>query len=313
MQIWYCVSKLFEKEKIMKKSKLIFFGLVVFALVLSACGNGDTSTDDEVDTGEQTSDTDTQPDEGGLPDLGGREVTVVIENAYLPFNYVDLEDGVAKGWDYDVIDEICRLLNCTPVYVEAVWEGMIQGIADGQWDVAADGITITEERDEIVDFSEGYVSTEQRLLVRIDEDRINSIEDIVNNPDLILATQAGTTNFETATKYIDEALIRTYDTFPFVIAALIAGDIDAVIIDETAGLGYRGEFADELKLVGETMSSDVLGFAFPNGSDLVDPFNQALAAMKADGFLAEVNLLYFGPDFVFTYDDIGEGAYTEEE
>ncbi|MEK6256354.1 MAG: ABC transporter substrate-binding protein, partial [Chloroflexota bacterium] len=234
----------------MKNSKIILFGIALFAVALSACGSSSTAgclgTADDA-----------------IVDLDCREITVVVENNYLPFNYVDLEDGVAKGWDYDVINEICVRLHCTPVYVEAVWDGMIQGIADGQWDVAADGITITDERDEIVDFSDGYVSTEQRLLVRIDDDRINSIEDIANNPELILGTQAGTTNYETATRYIDEALIQTYDEFPFVVAALLAGDIDAVIIDETAGLGYRGENADALKLVGGTMSSDVLGFAFP--------------------------------------------------
>ena len=86
--------------------------------------------------------------------------------------------------------------------------------------------------------------------------------------------------------------------------ALIAGDIDAVIIDEVAGQGYMGENADELKLVGPSMSSDELGFIYPKGSDLVDPVNQAIAAMKADGTLAEINLKYFGPDFTITYDDL---------
>ncbi|MBW8010010.1 MAG: amino acid ABC transporter substrate-binding protein [Chloroflexi bacterium] len=253
-----------------------------------------------------------EEEESALPDLGGREVTVVVENAYLPFNYVDLADGLAKGWDYDAIDEICARLNCVPVYVEAVWEGMIQGVADGQWDVAADGITITEDRDEIVDFSMGYVSIDQRLLVRLDEDRIEEIEDIANDPDLILGTQVGTTNYETASQFIDPDEISTFDTFPFAISALIAGDIDAVMIDEVAGLGYLGENADVLKLVGRSLSSDVLGFAFPNGSDLVAPFNQALIAMIEDGFLNALNTEYFGPGFTVSYDDIGDGAYTED-
>ena len=117
--------------------------------------------------------------EGGLPDLGGREITIAVENAYLPFNYIDPETSEPAGWDYVVWDEVCVLLNCTPVYVEASWEGMIQAVADGQFDAAADGITITEDRAEIVDFSEGYINIDQRLLVRLDEDRIESIEDIV--------------------------------------------------------------------------------------------------------------------------------------
>ena len=181
---------------------------------------------------------------------------------------------------------------------------MIQAVADGQFDAAADGITITEERDEIVDFSVGYISIEQRLLVRADEDRFESIEDIVNDEALVLGTQSGTTNYETALQYLPEDRIRAFDTFPFAVQSLIAGDLDAVIIDEVAGLGYQGANAEALKLVGPSMSSDQLGFAFANGSELVEPVNEALRAMVADGFFDEINPRYFGPDFTITYEDL---------
>ena len=111
-------------------------------------------------------------------------VRVAVENAYLPFNYLNPETGEPEGWDYEVWDEICRRLGCTPEYIETGWDGMIQAVADGQFDAAADGITITEERDEIVDFSVGYIALEQKLLVRADEDRISSIEDIVADESL---------------------------------------------------------------------------------------------------------------------------------
>ena len=253
-----------------------------------------------------------------LPDLGGREVTIAVENAYLPFNYIDPDTGEATGWDYEVWNEICNLLNCAPVYVETGWEGMIQAVSDGQFDAAADGITITEERAEIVDFSDGYINIEQRLLVRKDEDRINGIQDIVDNEELVLGTQTGTTNYETAKQYLPEERIQAFEQFPFAVQALIAGDIDAVIIDEVAGQGYLGENADQLKLVGDSLSSDQLGFIFPKGSDLVEPVNMALMTLKENGFLQEVNVKYFGPDFDVTYDDLfppeeeGEGEATEE-
>jgi polar amino acid transport system substrate-binding protein len=235
--------------------------------------------------------------ESGLPDLDGREVTIAVENAYPPFNYIDPETSDPAGWDYDVWNEICNLINCTPVYTEASWEGMIQAVADGQFDAAADGITITEDRAEIVDFSEGYINIDQRLLVRLDEDRIESIDDIVADESLALGTQTGTTNYETAATFLPEDRIQAFEQFPFAVQALIAGDVDAVIIDEVAGQGYLGENADELKLVGPSMSSDELGFIYPQGSDLVDPVNAALEELKANGFLDEVNLFYFGPDF----------------
>jgi polar amino acid transport system substrate-binding protein len=181
---------------------------------------------------------------------------------------------------------------------------MIQATADGQYDAAADGITITDERAQIVDFSDGYINIDQRLLVRIDEDRIETIEDIVNDTSLTLGTQTGTTNYETAAEYLPEDRIQAFEQFPFAVQALIAGDVDAVIIDETAGQGYRGENADVLKLVGPSMSSDQLGFAFPKGGDLVGPVNQVLAELKANGFLQQTNAKYFGPDFDITYEDL---------
>lgn len=240
-----------------------------------------------------------------IVDLNCREVTIAVENAYLPFNYVDEATGEVGGWDYDAWNEICTRLHCTPVFTEAAWEGMIQAVADGQYDAAADGITITAERDEIVDFSIGYVAIEQRLLVRADETRIESIEDIVNDPELVLGTQTGTTNYETALQFLPEDRIQAFEQFPFAVQALIAGDIDAVIIDETAGQGYQGENADALKLVGPSLSSDQLGFIFPPGSDLVGPVNQALEAMMADGKLNELNAIYFGADFSCDYTDTG--------
>ncbi len=115
----------------------------------------------------------------GLPDLGGCNMIIAVENAYIPFNYIDLADGKAKGWDYDVFTELSELLNFVPVYTPAAWDGMIQAVADGQFDIAGDGITITEERDEIIDFSTGYINIAQRIMVATDSD-ISSLQDLLD-------------------------------------------------------------------------------------------------------------------------------------
>ena len=247
-----------------------------------------------------------------LPDLDGRSISIAIENAYLPFNYIDLETGEAAGWDYDVWDEICVRLNCVPDYIEARWDGMIVAVSQGQFDAAADGITITEDRAKVVDFSDGYIAVEQRLLARLEEDRYASVDEFVANDALLLGTQVGTTNYESGVKAVGAERITTFDDFGLVVQALIAGDVDGVIIDETAGLGYQGVNADKVKLVEGTLSSDQLGFIYPKGSDLVEPVNAALASMKADGFLQQVNDQYFGPNFTITYDDIADVTYEDE-
>ena len=253
------------------------------------------------------------PMEVTLPDLGGRTIQIAVENAYLPFNYVDLDTGEAKGWDYDAVNEICDRLNCTPEWIEFGWDTMIAAVAEGQFDMATDGITITEERKEIADFSDGYIATEQRMLVRLGEDRFASADELAADDSLILGEQVGTTNYDTAVALVGEDRVIAFDDFGVTVQSLIAGDVDAVVIDETAGQGYQGENADKVELIGDSLSSDWLGFIFPKGSDLVGPINAALASMKGDGTLAEINGRWFGSDFTLTYDDIDCGAYCPPE
>jgi len=140
------------------KKKFALFALIILSIfILASCADSTVRGGKCLGNGNDA-----------IVDLDCREVTVAIENAYLPFNYVVIESGNPEGWDYDVWDEICTRLHCTPVYQEAAWDGMIQAVADGQFDAASDGITITEDRAEIVDFSIGYIALDQRLLVRID-------------------------------------------------------------------------------------------------------------------------------------------------
>ncbi len=256
--------------------------------------------------------TEAMEEEAMLPDLGGREITIAIENAYLPFNFISLDTGEAGGWDYDFINEACARLNCTPVWVEFAWDTMIASVAEGQFDMAADGITITEERAQQVDYSVGYVSIEQRMLVRIDEDRFTNAEEFAADDSLVFGEQVGTTNYDTAVDLVGDDRVITYDDFGLVVQALIAGDVDAVVIDEVAGLGYQGANADAVKLIGDSLSSDELGFIFPQGSDLVEAFNAVIMQMKGDGSLEAINSKWFGPEFELSYDDIDCGAYCPE-
>jgi polar amino acid transport system substrate-binding protein len=282
----------------MKKLTLLGW-LAVAGLVLAACQPAATPTAAPVATAAQTS---------GLPDLGGREITVAIENAYLPFNYIRLDNGQAEGWDYDTLAEICKRLNCKPVYQEIAWDFMIAAVADGQFDMAADGITITEERAKTVDYSIGYINVDQRIMVRLDESRVDSI-DSFKGGDFKLGTQKGTTNYDEAVKLVGEARVTAFDTFGDAVQALINGDVDGVVIDDTAGVGYVGTAADKIKLLPGRLVGQELGFIFPKGSDLVAPVNAALQAMMADDTLNLINTKWFGPAFSMTYDDIGPGAY----
>ncbi len=271
--------------------------MLALTMMATACGDDDTAGAEGVDSSDGDAST-----VGGLPDLGGRTISIAVENAYLPFNYLDPETGEPTGWDYETIDEICNRLNCVPDYKTFAWEPMIQAVADGQFDMAADGITITAERAGFVDFSDGYISLEQRLLVPLDSP-FQTVDDVLND-DCGIVSQVGTTNLQTAIDTFGEDRVTALEEFGFVVQSVIAGDHCAAVIDETAGQGYVGANADEVKLVGDSLSSDELGFIFPKGSDLVQPVNAAITAMKADGTLETISSKYFGDSFTITYDDI---------
>lgn len=249
------------------------------------------------------------PTPASIADLGGREVAVAIGNAYLPFSFVRLGSDQAEGWDYDALGAICARLNCTLKYYEVTWEAMVAAVGAGQYDVAAEGITITPERAQLVDFSDGYMRVDQRLIARRDDARVDSPEEVRDNPALRVGTMLGTTNFVTAVDLVGEARVHTFEDWGEAVQALLTGDVDAVVIDDVAGQGYVGVNADRLKLLPGVLVSQELGLIFPKGSPLVAPFNAALAALRADGTLDDLAAKWFGPQFTLTYGEIGPGAY----
>lgn len=276
----------------MKVRSLLLTALAALTLlVLAACQPVPTATGGETQGatagGPCSEATITEVD--GRPDLGGCELRIAVENAYQPFNYIDTESGEAVGYDYDIFEEICARINCQPEFIETSWDAMV-AVMGGEgsfetFDVGADGITITEERAQNVDFSDPYITSSQVLLVRIDEDRFTEPDEFAANPDLLIGTQLGTTNYDAALNLVGEDRIVAYDQFGTAVQALINGDVDAVMIDNVAGLGYVGVNADQLKITGEAVQSEELGFIFGQGSPLVEPINWALNDMQEDGTL----------------------------
>jgi polar amino acid transport system substrate-binding protein len=233
-----------------------------------------------------------------LPDLGGREVAVATENAYPPLQFVDPKTGEAIGWEYDALAEMAERLNFTPVIVNMSWDAMIPAVSEGQADMGMTGITIRDDRKEKVDFSDPYMHSEMRMLVRADEDRFTDAASFAAMPDGLIGSQAGVTPFYVAVYDVldgDEAnpRIKLFETFGAGVQALKAGDVDLVLTDGTAGEGYVRANPEAFKLVGEPLGTEEFGFIFPKGSDLVAPVNAAIADMRADGTLDSLNQKWF--------------------
>jgi polar amino acid transport system substrate-binding protein len=226
-----------------------------------------------------------------LPDLGGREVVIAVENLYPPFQFEDPLGGEeAIGYEYDLIRELAHRLNFVPVFETTSFDVLIGAVGEGQYDAGITGISIREERRSIVDFSVPYINLDQFLLVRAGEDRFASLEEFAANEDLILGVQAGTSGFFVTDGVVPEERRVVFNEFGALVAALAAGDIDALPADATAATGFVTTTGAAVELVGEPISRDEFGIIFPIGSDLVEPFNAGLESVRADGFL---DFLYY--------------------
>jgi polar amino acid transport system substrate-binding protein len=233
-----------------------------------------------------------------LPDLAGRKVVVVTENAYPPLQFVDPKTGEAIGWEYDAMAEIARRLNITVEYANTSWDAMIPAVNRGEFDLGMTGITIRDDRKEQVDFSDPYMRSENFMLVRADETRFTDAKSFAAFEEGLVGAQPGTTPFYTAVYEVldgDEAnpRIKLFETFGASVQALKAGDVDVVLTDGTAGAGYVKAEPDVFKLVGGPLGTEDFGFIFPKGSDLVAPVNAAIASLRADGTLDALNKKWF--------------------
>ncbi|MCZ8078756.1 MAG: transporter substrate-binding domain-containing protein [Rhodobacteraceae bacterium] len=232
-----------------------------------------------------------------VPDLAGREVVVVTENAYPPLQFLD-KTGQAVGWEYDAMAEIAKRLNITVKYENISWDAMIPAVSEGQFDLGMTGITIRDDRKDKVDFSDAYMRSEMLMMVRGDETRFTDAASFGANPDLLMAAQPGTTPFYVGVYEVldgneENARIVKFETFGAGLEALKAGDVDLVLSDSTAANGYVAGSEGALKIIGEPLGAEDFGFIFPKGSDLVAPMNAAIASMKADGTFDALNTKWF--------------------
>lgn len=233
-----------------------------------------------------------------LPDLAGRLLRVVTENAYPPLNMLDPKTGKSQGWEIDAINELGRRLHFTPDWRLSSWDAMIQSVRDGQFDVGMDGIAITEARATQVAFSEPYLRAELFMLVRADETRFTDAASFLARNTLIVAAQPGTVGFDLSRKELlgDKDVARRlklFETFGATLQGLRAGDADVVLSDATAARLYMKQFPGAFKLVGRALAGEAFGFIFKPGSPLVPAFNAGLRNMRSDGTLDRLTKKWF--------------------
>ncbi|MBP9951564.1 MAG: transporter substrate-binding domain-containing protein [Cypionkella sp.] len=216
-------------------------------------------------------------------DLGGAALKVGSDTTSPPMEFIDTATGQITGFDVDVVNAICAKINCTAEFITTGWDGIFAALDQGSFDMVASGVSITEERQKVMDFTEPYIINGQAILVRAADQGL-TLDDFKTNGKK-LSAQANTTDAELANSIVGDGNVLAYDTFNASVLALKNGDVDGVVINGANGPAYDKEFAGELVVGIKDLQSDPLGLVFRKGDPNVAAFNEGLAEIKADGTL----------------------------
>ncbi|NIK13041.1 transporter substrate-binding domain-containing protein [Alkalibacillus almallahensis] len=254
----------------MKKWILSLVTLVtLFTLV--ACGSDDGSSGEGVE---------------------GKTFSVATDANFQPFEYLNPDTGEMEGFDIDLLNAIADEAGFEVEYETMNFDGLLASMRSERHDMGIAGISITDDRDENMDFSDKYYDSGLILAVPQDSD-IESIDD-VDGMDI------GSRQGSTSEAFLNDETDANVTAFPEIVTAymdLEANRLDAVFYDLPNVQYYIKENApDSLKTVGDLQQGQPYGIAFPEGSDLVEPVNEALATIIDNGTYAEIYQEWFGEE-----------------
>ena len=273
--------------------KKFFALLLTLAMVLSlaACGGTDEETPDAA-----TDDTQTEEPAG---ETAGNAVSTeygdftVVEagklhmstNAAFPPYEMTTDDGGFEGIDVEVADAIAQKLGLELVVDDMGFDAALTAVQTGQSDIAMAGITVTEDRLEVMDFSDSYATGVQVVIVREDSP-IQTIDDLANAE--MIGCQAATTGYIYASDTPEnggygEDHVTAYENGALAVMALVNGQIDAVIIDNEPAKAFV-EANEGLKILDTPWVEEEYAIGVAKGNtDLLDAINAVMEELKADG------------------------------
>ena len=214
-----------------------------------------------------------------MADGHGKTIRLGTEGAYPPYNFLD-DNGEVAGFEREVGDELCARAELTCEWVTNEWDSIIPNLVSGNYDVIIAGMSITDERDEVIDFSDPYTQPDPSSFLAMSAD--------IDLSKAVVAAQAGTIQASQIAS-MEGATLVEFATPEETVAAVKNGEADAVLADK-AFLEPIAEAEADLALVGEDIllgGGIGLGIRESDG-ELREKFNVAIQSMKADGTLNEL-------------------------
>ena len=215
---------------------------------------------------------------------GSAALTVATDATWPPFEYVNTDTKEIEGFDIDVMTAIAEKADLDIEFVNVGWDPLLAGMAQGTYDMAISSITITEERQQDMLFSDPYFEAGQVVVVRSDETSIKGPDTLTG----VAGAQIGTTGAFEIDK-IPSATLKTYDDIGLAFQDLMNGQIESVVCDNPLALDYVKANPDKLKTVGEVFTDEYYGIAIAKrNADLVESINGAIAVLQAEGLFDDL-------------------------
>lgn len=212
-------------------------------------------------------------------------VRMGTEGAYPPYNFID-DNGEVAGFEREVGDKLCELAGLTCEWVTNEWDTIIPNLLSGNYDTIIAGMSITDERDEVIDFTQDYYPPTASAYATMAEgvDLMGGV--IAAQTSTIQAGYVATTG----------ATLVEFATLDDTIAAVKNGEVDAVFADKDALAPFVAEqgfmFAGDDVPLGGGIGMGVR----ESDAELKGKFNAAIDTMKADGSLNALLIKYFGEE-----------------
>ena len=212
-------------------------------------------------------------------------LTMCTNAQFPPYEFYGDDGETIVGIDADIARAICEKIGYTLEIKDIDFDACIPGVKEHKFDFAAAGMTVTEERKEMVQFTDTYATGIQVVIVPEDS-AFTSIDDIVAaNGSAKIGVQAGTTGALYCTwDYEEEGKgeVHAYKSGGAAVAALQAGKEDCVVIDNEPAKNFVAQ-NEGLKILETAYTTEDYAMAFAKDSEVYEAFNAALAELIADG------------------------------
>ena len=268
-------------KKISRRSFMAAAAVSVAALAMTACGGSASSAASSVASSAASSEAASSA-AAELTTVEAGKLTMATNATFPPYE-MTTDSGELEGIDVDTAKAIAEKLGLELQIDDMDFDAALLSVQQGKADIVMAGVTVTDERKAVMDFSDSYATGIQSIIVPNDSD-IASPDDLAGKK---IGTQRGTTGYIYCSDDFGEDSVVAYDNGLTAVQALNNGQVDAVVIDNAPATEYVAANPG-LKVLDTSYAEEDYAIGMAKGSALEDAVNKALDELKADGTLQAI-------------------------